>query len=245
MITVERLTKYYGKIRGLDEVSFRVAPAQLTVVIGPSGGGKSTLLRCLNGLEDFDEGRVRIGSFEVDVRPGQGQSGLTRLREEVGLVFQSFNLFPHLTAQANVQLAPRVVKGMAAAESAALARDLLDKVGLGERLDAYPHQLSGGQQQRAAIARALAMAPRVMLYDEPTSALDSALVGELIRIMRQLADDGMTQMVVTHDLALARELADQVLVMIDGQVIETGTPAEIFAAPREARTREFLGRYLA
>lgn len=245
MITVERLTKYYGKIRGLDEVSFRVAPAQLTVVIGPSGGGKSTLLRCLNGLEDFDEGRVRIGSFEVDVRPGQGQSGLTRLREEVGLVFQSFNLFPHLTAQANVQLAPRVVKGMAAAESAALARDLLNKVGLGERLDAYPHQLSGGQQQRAAIARALAMAPRVMLYDEPTSALDSALVGELIRIMRQLADDGMTQMVVTHDLALARELADQVLVMIDGQVIETGTPAEIFAAPREARTREFLGRYLA
>jgi polar amino acid transport system ATP-binding protein len=245
LITVERLTKYYGKIRGLDEVSFRVAPAQLTVVIGPSGGGKSTLLRCLNGLEDFDEGRVRIGSFEVDVRPGQGQSGLTRLREEVGLVFQSFNLFPHLTAQANVQLAPRVVKGMAAAESAALARDLLDKVGLGERLDAYPHQLSGGQQQRAAIARALAMAPRVMLYDEPTSALDSALVGELIRIMRQLADDGMTQMVVTHDLALARELADQVLVMIDGQVIETGTPAEIFAAPREARTREFLGRYLA
>ncbi|MEY3284509.1 MAG: hypothetical protein RIR86_2522 [Acidobacteriota bacterium] len=245
MITVERLTKYYGKIRGLDEVSFRVAPAQLTVVIGPSGGGKSTLLRCLNGLEDFDEGRVRIGTFEVDVRPGQGQSGLTRLREEVGLVFQSFNLFPHLTAQANVQLAPRVVKGMAAAESAALARDLLDKVGLGERLDAYPHQLSGGQQQRAAIARALAMAPRVMLYDEPTSALDSALVGELIRIMRQLADDGMTQMVVTHDLALARELADQVLVMIDGQVIETGTPAEIFAAPREARTREFLGRYLA
>jgi polar amino acid transport system ATP-binding protein len=245
LITVERLTKYYGKIRGLDEVSFRVAPAQLTVVIGPSGGGKSTLLRCLNGLEDFDEGRVRIGTFEVDVRPGQGQSGLTRLREEVGLVFQSFNLFPHLTAQANVQLAPRVVKGMAAAESAALARDLLDKVGLGERLDAYPHQLSGGQQQRAAIARALAMAPRVMLYDEPTSALDSALVGELIRIMRQLADDGMTQMVVTHDLALARELADQVLVMIDGQVIETGTPAEIFAAPREARTREFLGRYLA
>ncbi|MFN7270671.1 MAG: ATP-binding cassette domain-containing protein, partial [bacterium] len=126
MITVERLTKYYGKIRGLDEVSFRVAPAQLTVVIGPSGGGKSTLLRCLNGLEDFDEGRVLIGSFEVEVRPGQGQSGLTRLREEVGLVFQSFNLFPHLTAQANVQLAPRVVKGMAAAESAALARDLLD-----------------------------------------------------------------------------------------------------------------------
>ena len=245
MITVERLTKHYGKIRGLEKVSFRVAPGQLTVVIGPSGGGKSTLLRCLNGLEPFDEGRVRIGSFEVDVRPGQGQSGLTRLREEVGLVFQSFNLFPHLTAQANVELAPRVVKGMAAAESAALVRDLLDKVGLGGRLDAYPHQLSGGQQQRAAIARALAMAPRVMLYDEPTSALDSALVGELIRIMRRLAEDGMTQMVVTHDLALARELADQVLVVIDGQVIETGPPAELFAAPREEQTREFLGRYLA
>lgn len=245
MITVEGLTKHYGKVKGLDQVSFRVDSSELTVVIGPSGCGKSTLLRCLNGLEGFDEGRIRIGAFEVTIGPGRTPAGLAGLREEVGLVFQTFNLFPHLTVLANVQLAPRVVKGVSEPESDALARRLLEKVGLGERLDYYPHQLSGGQQQRAAIARALAMSPQVMLYDEPTSALDPGLVGEFVRIMRQLDDDGMTQIVVTHDIAFARELADQVLVMVDGQLIESGPPEEIFTAPRDRRTREFLRRYLA
>ena len=245
MITVERLTKAYGNVRGLDQVSFSVASSELTVLIGPSGCGKSTLLRCLNGLETFDEGRISIGAFEVSIGPGRPPTGLAGLREEVGLVFQTFNLFPHLTVLANVTLAPRVVKGLAEEESAALACRLLEKVGLSDRLDYYPHQLSGGQQQRAAIARALAMAPQVMLYDEPTSALDPGLVGEFVRIMRQLDDDGMTQIVVTHDIGFARELADQVLVMIDGQLIESGPPEEIFTAPRDGRTREFLRRYLS
>ncbi len=245
MITAERLTKNYGKVRGLDQVSFRIPPAQVTVLIGPSGGGKSTLLRCLNGLELFDEGSLRIGEYEVTVGQGRSQGGLARLRREVGMVFQSFNLFPHLTVEANVELAPRIARGLTEAESTALAHDLLGKVGLSERRDHYPHQLSGGQQQRAAIARALAMAPQVMLYDEPTSALDSALTGELLQIMRRLAEDGMTQVVVTHDISFARELADEVLVLIEGRVVESGPPEEIFTAPRDQRTREFLRRYLS
>ena len=248
MIAVDGLTKRYGKTRALDAVTLKVEASELTVIIGPSGCGKSTLLRCLNGLELFDEGEVRIGDFQLrmggDQSPRDLAPRLRRLREEVGMVFQSFQLFPHLTALGNVALAPRIVKGMTREESVERARRLLSKVGLGDRLDFYPSQLSGGQQQRAAIARALAMSPRVMLYDEPTSALDPGLVGEVLQIMRQLDDEGMTQIVVTHEMKFAREVADRVVVLIDGRLIESGPPEQIFTEPRDPRTRELLRRYL-
>ena len=240
MIIVNGLTKKYGEMRALDQLSFSVGASELVVVIGPSGCGKSTLLRCLNGLESFEAGEVRIGDFEVTTTP----VGQARLREEVGMVFQAFHLFPHLTTLENVALAPQVVRGLPREQAETLARALLARVGLAERLDFRPGQLSGGQQQRAAIARALAMSPRVMLYDEPTSALDPGLVGEVLRIMRQLGDEGMTQIVVTHEMKFAREVADKVMVLIDGRLVETGPPEQIFTAPRDPRTREFLRRYL-
>jgi ABC-type polar amino acid transport system ATPase subunit len=240
LITVKGLTKTFGEIRALDQLTFSVAASELTVVIGPSGCGKSTLLRCLNGLESFEAGEVRIGDFEVTTTP----AGRVRLREEVGMVFQAFHLFPHLTTLENVALGPRVVKRVARQQAEEQARELLARVGLADRLDFRPGQLSGGQQQRAAIARALAMSPRVVLYDEPTSALDPGRVGEVLRIMRQLDDEGMTQIVVTHEMKFAREVADKVMVLIDGRMVETGTPEQIFTAPRDPRTREFLRRYL-
>lgn len=243
LITVERLTKNYGTTRVIDEVTFEVAPAELVAIIGPSGAGKSTLLRCLNGLERFDAGEVRIGGSGTVVRPGVTPGELPRLRSEVGLVFQAFNLFPHLTVLENVALAPRIVRELTREAARERARQLLVKVGLADRLDFYPGRLSGGQQQRVAIARALAMAPRVMLYDEPTSALDPGLVGELQRVMRQLGDEGMTQIVVTHEMKFAREVADQILVLIDGRLVEAGPPEQVFAAPCDRRTREFLGRH--
>ncbi len=248
MIAVERLAKSYDGRPALREVDFTVEESELTVIIGPSGCGKSTLLRCLNGLESFDHGRVRIGGFVVDMDDPHSARDLARLlrhlRVEVGMVFQSFNLFPHLTVLENVMLAPRVVRGMERSEAERQARELLGKVGLGDRLDFHPGRLSGGQQQRAAIARALAMSPRVMLYDEPTSALDPGLVGEVLAIMRQLDDEGMTQIVVTHEMKFAREVADKVLVLHDGELIESGTPETIFTSPADPRTREFLRRYL-
>ncbi len=240
MIIVNGLTKEYGEMRALDRLSFSVAASELTVVIGPSGCGKSTLLRCLNGLESFEAGEVRMEDFEVAATPPRR----SRLREEVGMVFQDFQLFPHLTALENVALAPQVVKRLPREQAEGQARELLTRVGLAERLDFRPGQLSGGQQQRAAIARALAMSPRVMLYDEPTSALDPGLVGEVLRIMRQLGDEGMTQIVVTHEMKFAREVADKVIVLIDGRLVETGPPEQVFTAPRDPRTREFLRRYL-
>lgn len=244
MITVDRLTKSYGEMRALDEITMRIESSELTVIIGPSGCGKSTLLRCLNGLEPFDTGEVRIGDFKVTVERGGSQRGLARLREEVGMVFQSFQLFPHLTVLENVALAPRVVRRLSREEATERAREVLARVGLADRIDFHPAQLSGGQQQRAAIARALAMSPRVMLYDEPTSALDPGLVGEVLQIMRQLDDDGMTQIVVTHEMKFAREVADRILVLIDGRLIESGPPDQIFTAPKDSRTRELLRRYL-
>lgn len=246
MITIDNLTKCFRRVRVLDGISFTVGLSELAVIIGPSGGGKSTLLRCLNGLERFDSGRVRVGNLQISFGGGQlGSEPVERLpdlRREVGMVFQSFNLFPHLTLLENVGLAPRVVRGLAEEEAGVIARQLLARVGLSERLDYYPHQLSGGQQQRAAIARALAMSPRVMLYDEPTSALDPHLVGEVISIMRELEAEGITQIVVTHEMKLAREIADRIIVLIDGQLVEIGTPEEVFNAPRDPRTREYLRR---
>jgi polar amino acid transport system ATP-binding protein len=248
LISVNNLRKSYDDHLAIQGVSFEVEVSELTAIIGPSGCGKSTLLRCLNGLELFDSGTVRIGEITLDRTGGATQrefnSRLRLLREEAGMVFQSFYLFPHLTALENAMLAPVVVKKQDRNVAEKRARDLLGKVGLGERLDYYPSQLSGGQQQRAAIARALAMEPKVMLYDEPTSALDPSLVGEVLAIMRKLDDEGMTQVVVTHEMRFAREVSDKVLVLHDGELIEAGDPDLIFSAPRDERTRAFLKNFL-
>lgn len=251
LISVDNLHKNYGEAAALRGISFDVSVSELTVIIGPSGCGKSTLLRCLNGLELFDSGSVRIGEHELKMNgashhhlPSYLNVQLRHLREDVGMVFQSFNLFPHLTVLENAVLAPTVVKKINRQEAEERARTLLAKVGLSDRLDYYPSQLSGGQQQRAAIARALAMSPKVMLYDEPTSALDPSLVGEVLSIMRQLDDEGMTQVVVTHEMKFARDVADKVLVLSEGELIETDSPDVIFTSPRDERTREFLRRYL-
>ena len=248
MITVENLSKAYHQQSALRRVSFSVAASDLTVLIGPSGCGKSTLLRCLNGLEPFDQGSIQIGEVRVAAEASLSTKALHRqfrqLRGEVGLVFQGLNLFPHLTILENVALAPRVVRRIGRAEAEDRARTLLEKVGLGDKIHNPPGRLSGGQQQRAAIARALAMAPRVMLYDEPTSALDPSLVGEVLAIMRQLDDEGMTQIVVTHEMKFAREVADRVLVFHEGELIESGDPETIFRHPEDPRTRAFLRRYL-
>ncbi len=248
LISVDNLLKSYGDTAALRGVSFDVEVSELTVIIGPSGCGKSTLLRCLNGLDLFDSGRVRIGDITLEMNNGAARRDfnlqLRHLREEVGMVFQSFNLFPHLTVLENATLAPVIVKKVDRKTAEEKAKELLNKVGLSDRLSYYPSQLSGGQQQRAAIARALAMSPKVMLYDEPTSALDPGLVGEVLSIMRKLDDEGMTQVVVTHEMHFARDVADKVLVLAEGELIESGSPDDIFTAPRDERTRSFLQRYL-
>ena len=229
--------------------SLKLGAGQVLVVIGPSGSGKSTLLRCLAALEPIQRG-THPDRWHAR-RQGRGGSGagpdrasLKALREKVGMVFQQFNLFPHLTVMENITLAPRRVLGMAPPEAEALAIDLLRRVGLEDKRDVHPERLSGGQQQRAAIARALAMHPRVMLFDEVTSALDPELVGEVLRTMRQLAEQGMTMLVVTHEMAFARDVADDVVFMDNGQIIERSPPAQIFEQPKEARTRAFLERLL-
>ncbi len=248
IISVNNLQKSYGEAAALRGISFDVEVSELTAIIGPSGCGKSTLLRCLNGLELFDSGSVRIGEITLDRNNGLSHRDfnlqLRHLREEAGMVFQSFNLFPHLTVLENAAIAPVVVKKLDRKLAEHNARELLAKVGLGDRMDYYPSQLSGGQQQRAAIARALTMEPKVMLYDEPTSALDPSLVGEVLGIMRKLDDEGMTQVVVTHEMNFARDVADKVLVLSDGELIERDSPDVIFSSPRDERTRAFLQRYL-
>src|ERR1051326_7033190 len=248
LIAVDKLHKSYGEAAALDGISFTVEVSELTAIIGPSGCGKSTLLRCLNGLELFDSGSVRIGEITLERHNGVPNRDLNtllrHLREEVGMVFQSFNLFPHLTVLENAIKAPMVVKKMSRQAAEEKARALLDKVGLSDRINYYPSQLSGGQQQRAAIARALAMAPKVMLYDEPTSALDPSLVNEVLNIIRTLDDEGMTQVVVTHEMRFARDVADRILMLSDGELIESGPSDMIFTAPRDERTREFLRSFL-
>lgn len=244
LIAIEGVFKKYGGIGALDGVTFEIPESQLTAIIGPSGCGKTTLLRCLNGLELHDSGTVRIAEITLErhgERPGpEFTARLRQLREEVGMVFQSFNLFPHLTALENAVLAPMVVKKIPRNVAEAEARELLAKVGLGDRVNHYPSQLSGGQQQRAAIARALAMKPKVMLYDEPTSALDPSLVGEVVNIMKKLDEEGMTQVVVTHEMRFAREVADRIIVLDQGTIIEDDSPDVIFSSPRDPRTRAFL-----
>ncbi|MDQ2101178.1 amino acid ABC transporter ATP-binding protein [Azospirillum isscasi] len=241
MIEIRNVYKSFGSTEVLKDVSLTVPPSRTTVVIGPSGSGKSTLLRCCNCLEIADRGEIRINHRTIiaDGKPLPDKE-LNALRAETGMVFQSFNLFPHMTTVENVMRAPVVVRRMAKAEARELAMELLRKVGLGDKADVYPSTLSGGQKQRAAIARALAMKPKVMLFDEPTSALDPELVGEVLQVMKTLAEEGMTMMVVTHEMGFAREVADTVVVMADGRIVESGPPEQIFTNPTQERTRGFL-----
>ena len=232
--------KYFGHLHVLKDVSLDVAKGEVVVIIGPSGSGKSTLLRCLNYLEPVQSGEIWIDGIRLD----HHRTNIRTVRAEVGIVFQSFNLFPHLTALRNVMLAPVVVRKRPEAEVRQAALAMLAKVGLQDKVDAYPSQLSGGQQQRVAIARALAMQPKLMLFDEVTSALDPELVREVLDVMKQLARDGMTMIVVTHEMGFAREVADRVIFMDEGRIVEEGTAEDVFDRPQNQRTKEFLGKIL-
>jgi len=242
VIDVEQLKKSFGKHAVLRGISMRQQKGETVVIIGPSGCGKSTFLRCLNQLEVIDSGQVTVAGITFNETPTD-HATQHRLRLRAGMVFQSFNLFPHLTVMQNITLAPVRGNGELRDSAESRARELLKKVGLLERTDFYPSQLSGGQQQRAAIARALAMRPEVMLFDEPTSALDPELRGEVLRVMRDLAEEGMTMLVVTHEMNFARAMADHVLFFDDGLIAEEGPPGQIFDEPRNARTREFLSHF--
>ncbi|HYS63135.1 MAG TPA: amino acid ABC transporter ATP-binding protein [Paraburkholderia sp.] len=240
MIEVQSIHKRFHDQEVLKGVSLNVEAAQVVCLIGPSGSGKSTLLRCINGLETYDAGAITVEGARVDAK----SKHIHELRTQVGMVFQRFNLFPHRTALENVCEGPLYVKKEAAAAAREKARHLLDKVGLAHRMDAYPAELSGGQQQRVAIARALAMEPKAILFDEPTSALDPELVGEVLGVMRQLAKDGMTMIVVTHEMGFAREVADRVCFLYDGTICEEGAAADLLEQPTHPRTRDFLRRML-
>ncbi len=243
MINVRTLCKRHGARTILADVTATVAKGEIVAIVGPSGGGKSTLLRCLNHLEWFDGGQIEIAGFTLRPGPaGADPSTLSRLRTKVGMVFQQWNLFPHLTALANITLAPRVVRGVAAPVAADEARALLARVGLGDRAGAYPHELSGGQQQRVAIARALAQAPEVLLFDEPTSALDPEMTDEVVAVMRDLAAAGMTMLVVTHEMRVATELATRVWVIDRGTIAEDGPPATLVSAPQSQVAKDYFGR---
>ena len=245
LISVHGLTKSFGDVEVLRGIDFAVPEGSVTVIIGPSGSGKTTVLRSLNALELPDGGTVTVGDATVDFGAATpGKAELARYRAQSAMVFQSHNLFPHFTALRNVTEGPIVVQKRPAAEVEPEARDLLARVGLRDHADKYPHQLSGGQQQRVGIARALAMDPKLMLFDEPTSALDPELVGDVLTVMRDLATEGRTMVVVTHEMSFAREVADQVLFIDRGTVLEAGRPADVIGAPQHARTREFLDRIL-
>jgi polar amino acid transport system ATP-binding protein len=250
MVQAEGVHKSYGHFDALAGIDLEVAPREVCCLIGPSGSGKSTFLRCINHLEKIDAGRLSVDGELVGYREQSGRlyelrdNEVCAKRAEIGMVFQRFNLFPHMTALANVMMAPVVVKGESKATVETRARAMLDRVGLGTKLNAYPNQLSGGQQQRVAIARALAMQPKLMLFDEPTSALDPELVGEVLDVMRGLADDGMTMVVVTHEMGFAREVGDTLAFMDAGVVIERGAPRDVLSNPQEERTRAFLAKVL-
>jgi polar amino acid transport system ATP-binding protein len=250
MVKAEAVHKRFGRLEVLKGITLEVARGQVMVLLGPSGSGKSTFLRCINHLEKIDSGRLSVDGELVGYREHNKklyelrESDIVRKRAEIGMVFQRFNLFPHMTAIQNVVEAPTLVKDIPRREALERGRELLDRVGLGDRLDSYPAQLSGGQQQRVAIARALAMDPKLMLFDEPTSALDPELVGEVLDVMRRLADAGMTMVVVTHEIGFAREAADSVVFMDDGIAVETGPPEAVFSKARHERTRAFLSKVL-
>ncbi|MEM8530820.1 MAG: amino acid ABC transporter ATP-binding protein [Chloroflexota bacterium] len=246
IIQVTQLYKHYGALEVLRHIDFSVIPGEVVCLIGRSGSGKSTLLRCINFLEEPDGGTIRAAGITIPAgeRTREHRQHIIQLRERVGMVFQQFNLFPHMTVLENLIEAPTIVKKMQRGESIPLAEELLTKVGLSEKRDVYPAKLSGGQQQRVAIARALAMQPQVMLFDEPTSALDPELVGEVLNVMRDLARDGMTMIVVTHEMGFARDVADRVVFIDGGVFVEEGTPDQCLTNPKDERTRRFLERIL-
>ena len=240
MIRVENLKKNFGKLEVLKDISIEIREGEVVCMIGPSGSGKSTFLRCLNRLEKITSGHVVVDGHPIS----DPNTNINKVRENIGMVFQHFNLFPHLTVKENITLAPTELKLMGKEEAGRKALELLARVGLADKAEAYPGQLSGGQKQRVAIARSLAMNPDIMLFDEPTSALDPEMVGEVLEVMKQLAADGMTMVVVTHEMGFAREVADRVVFMDDGYIVEEGTPDEVFGNPREERTRSFLDKVL-
>jgi polar amino acid transport system ATP-binding protein len=250
MVKAEGVHKRFGRNEVLKGIDLEVAAGEVMCLLGPSGSGKSTFLRCINHLEKINAGRLSVDGELVGYRPAGDklhelrESEVARKRSEIGMVFQHFNLFGHMTALGNVTCAPIYVKGTAREQARARGREMLERVGLGEKVDTYPSQLSGGQQQRVAIARALAMDPKLMLFDEPTSALDPELVGEVLDVMRQLAAEGMTMVVVTHEMGFAREVADNVAFIDGGVVVESGPPGDVLSSPRHERTRAFLSKVL-
>jgi len=240
MIELQGVDKFFGDFQALKDIDMRVGKQEVVVVIGPSGSGKSTMIRCINRLEEHDSGRIVVGGIELsdDIK------NIQEVRKETGMVFQQFNLFPHLTVIDNITLGPRQVRNMPKKQAEDLANDLLVKVKIPEQAHKYPGQLSGGQQQRVAIARSLAMSPKVMLFDEPTSALDPEMIKEVLDTMQELAESGMTMIVVTHEMGFAREVADRVVFMADGEIVEVGTPEHFFMNPTEERTKLFLSQIL-
>ena len=240
IIRIENVYKFFGTLKALDNVSLSIDPGEKVVIIGPSGSGKSTLLRSINRLESIDRGTIVVDGKDVNAP----HNDINAIRQELGMVFQSFNLFPHKTVLQNLTMAPMRLKKIPQATADKRAMSLLDKVGIPDKAEVYPAMLSGGQQQRVAIARALAMNPKIMLFDEPTSALDPEMIGEVLDVMVKLALEGMTRVVVTHDMGFAKEVADRVIFMDEGMIVETGTPEHFFTSPEHPRTRKFLSQIL-
>jgi polar amino acid transport system ATP-binding protein len=240
MITFKKVNKWFDKLHVLKDIDLHIESGEVVVICGPSGSGKSTLIRCINRLEPIQEGEIVVDNMSLM----DSRTNLTRLRAEIGFVFQQFNLYPHMTALENVTLAPTQVRKMKRGEAEDLGREILKKVGIPEKADSYPAQLSGGQQQRVAIARGLAMRPKIMLFDEPTSALDPEMINEVLDVMRNLAHEGMTMIVVTHEMGFAKEVAHRIIFMDEGRLIESGSPAEFFRNPKYERTKYFLSKIL-
>ncbi|MBB3329822.1 glutamine transport system ATP-binding protein [Halomonas campaniensis] len=243
IVRMEKVNKHFGSLHVLQDIDLEVATGEVVVVIGASGSGKSTLIRCINGLEEFQDGHIEVDGNELTPH-GKSGKALQKIRTEVGMVFQQFNLFPHLSVLDNVILAPMKVRGWSRADAVETAQRLLERVGISDQAAKYPSQLSGGQQQRVALARALAMEPRLMLFDEPTSALDPEMIGEVLDAMRELAREGMTMIIVTHEMGFAREVADRVIYIHKGEIAEEAPPEKIFDTPEDERTRSFLARVL-